>query len=178
MVFQIAMKVRGQKCETRVVQSLSTGEREDIRGWGEEQGAFGLIWRPMQRYLLRYVEGQLVAKAGVLELQLWLRGEGVQVGGVGGVITAPAHRKQGHATGLLKDVDDYLCSQVKVQYGMLFCREALIPFYNRLGWEPLAETITFQQPGGPVVCPFPTMILSCCKRPWPKGSVNLKSEPW
>ncbi len=173
------MKLSKEADDIRVVQTLTAAERLSIQAWGEEQGAFGLVWRPVQMHVLRYVDGELVAKAGIVEHQLASNVEDeLRLGGVGGVITNPSARGQGHATAVMNHVRHHLCKRLKVNFGMLFCRETFIPFYKALGWEILEEPLTFQQPSGSVLCPFPAMILRCVSAPWPKGAVNLNSEPW
>jgi len=173
------MELGNKADEIRVVQTLTDAERLSIQAWDEEQGAFGLVWRPVQMHVLRYVAGVLVAKAGIVEHRLASDVDGeLRIGGVGGVITKPSVRGHGHATAVMNYVGGYLCEQLKVNFGMLFCRDKLIPFYEALGWEVLEGPLTFQQPSGSVSSPFPAMILSCVSAPWPKRAVNLNSEPW
>jgi hypothetical protein len=102
----------------------------------------------------------------------------VPVGGVGGVITMPAFQKEGHATAVLKYLAEYLRDQLNLPFGLLFCRPALVPFYRRLDWQLLADTVNIQQPHGTISSPIPVMYASFSKLPWPKGTVNLNSEPW
>jgi len=57
----------------------------------------------------------------------------LRIGGVGGVMTYPAFRGEGHATALMERVAAYLADD-GFDLGMLFCDPETEPFYERLGW--------------------------------------------
>ena len=166
--------------EIRVVSSLSAAEEAAILALGDiwESEFLGLTWRPKQEHIVRYVDGRFAAKASVLKHSVSINGAEVLVGGVGGVITMPEFQGQGHATAVLNYLADYLRDQLHVPFGLLFCRPALIPFYGQFGWCVIEDTVNIQQAHGTVPNPLPVMYVSYAKRPWPKGTVNLNSEPW
>jgi GNAT superfamily N-acetyltransferase len=120
----------------------------------------------------------MVAKASVLQHRVAINDEEVAVGGVGGVITLPGFQCQGHATAILNYLADYLRGELNLPFGMLFCRVALVPFYRQFGWRLVEDTVNIQQPQGTIASPLPVMYASYSKLPWPKGTVNLNSEPW
>jgi GNAT superfamily N-acetyltransferase len=165
----------------RIVEHLSEEQRQVLHGWGADPfglEACGLRWRSKDRHVLRYDDGRLVAKASVLKHRLFVAGQPLWVGGVGGVITIPAAQKRGHATALMQFIAAYLRDDLCVPFGLLFCREALMPFYARLGWQLVQEQVVIEQPGGDVLSPVPVMVLACSAAAWPEGSVRLASEPW
>jgi aminoglycoside 2'-N-acetyltransferase I len=166
--------------EIRVVPSLTQDQEAAIAALGDiwEAAHLGLSWRPKTEHIVRYVDGAMAAKVSVLKHCVSVGGENVWVGGIGGVITMPAFQKQGHATALVRYAAGYLLNQLQVPFGLLFCRDALTPFYRRLGWQMVEDSVTVQQPAVSVLMPIHTMYLSCSSLAWPKGKVNLNSEPW
>ena len=54
------------------------------------------------RTLGSYQDGELAAVATMLELETYLAGTKVTLGGLAGVTTAPTHRRSGHVAGLLR----------------------------------------------------------------------------
>jgi GNAT superfamily N-acetyltransferase len=60
----------------------------------------------------------------------------VPIAGVGGVITYPKFRGEGHATALLERAAAYAAAN-GFGTGMLFCSVDMVPFYERLGWRAL-----------------------------------------
>ncbi len=166
--------------EIRVVLSLTDAQEAAIAALGDiwEAAALGLTWRPKNGHIVRYVDGEMAAKASVLKHSVSICEEPVLVGGVGGVITMPPFQRQGHATAVLNYLRDYLRDVLKVPFGFLFCRDALVPFYRKLGWQLIEDSVKIQQPAGTISNPGNAMSLSCGTLPWPRGTVNLNSEPW
>jgi len=60
----------------------------------------------------------------------------VPIAGVGGVMTYPQFRGEGHATALLQRAAAY-AEEDGFGTGMLFCSDDMVPFYGRLGWRAL-----------------------------------------
>jgi GNAT superfamily N-acetyltransferase len=160
--------------------SLSAEQEAAILALGDiwQMASYGLVWRPKQEHIVRYVDGKMAAKASVLQHRVSVNDEDVLVGGVGGVVTMPAFQGQGHATAALNYMAGYLRDQLNLPFGMLFCRPALVPFYRQFGWQVLEDTVNIQQPQGTISSPIPVMYVSYAKQSWPKGIVNLNSEPW
>lgn len=167
-------------CEIRVEPHLSDAQEAAILALGDvwEAAHLGLTWRPKQEHIVRYVDGEFAAKASVLTHSVVVNDHEVRVGGVGGVVTMPAFQGQGHATAVLTYLADYLPGRLKLPFGILFCRPALVPFYGQLGWQVIEDTVYLQQPQGTIVSPLPVMSASYSNEPWPRGSVHLNSEPW
>ena len=166
--------------EIRVESSLTEEQEAAILALGDiwEAAHLGVSWRPKEEHIVSYVDGKFAAKASILKHCVVINGEEVLVGGVGGVITMPAFQGQGHAVAVLNYLTDYLRDRLKLPFGLLFCRSALVPFYARFGWRVIEDTVYIQQPQGTITSPLPVMSVSYSKQPWPRGSVHLKSEPW
>jgi GNAT superfamily N-acetyltransferase len=164
----------------QVEARLSDKQEAAILALGDiwESEHLGLTWRAKDHHIMRYVGGEFAAKASVLKHSVVINDNEVLVGGVGGVITMPAFQGQGHATAVLSYLADYLGDQLRLPFGMLFCRPALVPFYGRFRWQIIADTVYVDQPNGVIASPLPVMYASYSNQPWPKGSVQLNSEPW
>jgi GNAT superfamily N-acetyltransferase len=164
----------------RVESRLSDEQEAAILALGDiwESEHLGLTWRPKDHHIVRYVDGVFAAKASILQHSVAINDKQVLVGGVGGVITMPAFQRQGHSTAVLNYLTDYLRNQLKLPFGMLFCRPALVPFYGRFGWQLIADTVYVEQPNGVIASPLPVMYASYSNQPWPKGIVQLNSQPW
>jgi aminoglycoside 2'-N-acetyltransferase I len=65
-----------------------------------------------------------------------------------------------------------------VEFGLLLCREQLIPFYERLGWEPVTALVFSDQPAGKMAFAGAAMVLPCSGRTWPAGIVDLCGLPF
>ena len=167
--------------EMRFVDRLSDNEQTIIAGWGKHLSGvdiYGLRWRDKQHYVLCYIGGHLVAKAGILKHHLVVGGASVCVGGVGGVVTMPAAQKCGYGTATMSYTAMQLRDRLKTPFGFLFCRNVLIPFYERLGWHRVYDPVKINQPTGSITCPLPAMFLPCSSLKWPGGAINLNSDPW
>jgi len=166
--------------EIRVVPSLTQEQEDAIAALGDiwQAAHLGLTWRPKTEHIVQYVGGVMAAKVSLLKHCVLVEGQEVWVGGVGGVLTMPEFQGRGYAAELLHYTSGYLRDQLKVPFGLLFCRDALAPLYRRFRWQIIEDSVTIQQPAGAILMPLHTMSLSCGTIEWPKGKVNLNSEPW
>ena len=173
----------GQSPERRIsiVSALTVAEHITLYEWGAD--LFGsehlhLEWRPKDWHALCYEGTQLVSVTGVLKHEVLVKNRPVTVGGVGGVVTVPGAQRHGHATALLRCAAGFIHEELAARFGMLFCREAMVPFYERLGWVVVLDRVLIDQPSGSIQSPLAVMTLSCQKEHWPEGEVKLCSQPW
>lgn len=165
----------------RLEKSLTDEERQRLVGWGED--IFGvqhlkLKWRNKDVHLLLDVDGRAVSRVGLLEHTITVGERAVKVCGVGGVVTALEEQGKGYASRAMREAARVMCEEWKVDCGLLFCLERLVPFYERLGWRRVLEAVEIEQPGGVIAPPSVVMILPCREGAWPAGRVQLKSLPW
>jgi predicted acetyltransferase len=66
-----------------------------------------------------------------------LPGTPLRIAGVGGVMTYPQFRREGHASALMERAGTNI-REGGFEIGMLFCDAENVPFYAALGWQPLA----------------------------------------
>jgi len=161
---------------------LDPEDRHTLFEWGEN--IFGLEdlllrWRPKDWHFILDADGRAASHVGILKHTVSAGGQAVVVGGVGGVVTVPEAQGHGYAQRLMRHAAAYMCEELGVEFGFLFCRDQLVAFYERLGWRLVTGPVEVEQEAGPLVPPFNVMVLPCGEgREWPEGKVKLKSLPW
>ena len=106
----------------------------------------------------------MLVRAGTLD------GTPVMIGGIGGVKTHPQARGQGYASAAMRCAAAALHDAHHVAFSLLVCQAHLLPFYQRLGWLPLAGRLLVEQPGGSIIF---TRKSFRCGRP---GALSLGGQ--
>lgn len=167
--------------EIRLSENLTDEERHTLFEWGEHiWGVEDLRyrWRPKDWHFVLEEDGRVVGHVGLVRHTVEAGGRPVEVAGIGGVVTVPEAQGRGHAQRGMRHAAEFMCREWGVEAGVLFCRDALRPFYERLGWQFVPDPVELEQETGPVVCSLNVMVLPCGGRAWPAGRVELKSFPW
>ncbi len=139
---------------------------------------------PVRRALVRTDAGELVSDAGAHVRQAEWEGLPVKLGGIGGVVTHPEHRRQGYARAALKVVLTWLHDEEAVAFALLWCEPHNVAFYAHQGWQRFEGTVLVRQPGAdgkPATAPFTlfgAMTLSMRQRAATRGTIDLRGEPW
>ena len=167
--------------EIRFADRLSDDEHKTLFEWAEN--VFGdddakYRWRPKDYHFITEEDGRVVSHVGVLKDTVRAGGQDVTVGGVGGVVTIPEAQGRHLVHAAMLRAAEFMCAELGVEFGMLFCLQRLVPFYSRQGWQLVEETVEFEQPAGKVVSPFRVMILPCRASVWPAGKVEVGGFPW
>jgi GNAT superfamily N-acetyltransferase len=167
--------------EIRLARDFTDEERQRLFGWGEN--IFGIEdnkyrWRPKELHFILDVDGQAASHVGLIDHTVNVAGQPVRVGGIGAVVTAGELHGRGYAQKTLRYAERYMCEELKVEFGLLFCLDRLKPFYERRGWQLLKDAVEFDQPSGKMVSPLNVMVLPCGERRWPAGVTDLCSLPW
>lgn len=89
----------------------------------------------MWTILIKNNQYQLMSSVGILTRQEFCDDVAVLMRGIGGVKTRLNHRRKGYAgTGIQKALK-FLTEICRVDFSLLVCRDDLIPYYCRLGWQ-------------------------------------------
>lgn len=64
-------------------------------------------------------------------------GGSLRIGGVGGVMTYPQFRGEGHGTAVMRRTTEHILADPAFDLGMLFCAPEAVTFYERFGWSEL-----------------------------------------
>ncbi|MGQ9424772.1 GNAT family N-acetyltransferase [Gilvimarinus sp. F26214L] len=160
--------------------SLSEEERRRLYGWGHDifrSEGLHLIWRPKQVSLVLHQQNSPLSTCGLIRQSVRVGERTLEVGGIGGVATPPDLQGWGYAGRVLTEALRIFKEEWSLDAGMLFCREALVPFYQRHGWQRLDETVVILQPQGMIPCPTQVMVFPL-RGEWPRGSIAVDSLPW
>jgi GNAT superfamily N-acetyltransferase len=165
----------------RLADNLSDEEWQHLFGWGED--IFGadhlnLRWRPKDLHIMVDVDGRAENHVGLLQHTIVVGNRQLHVAGVGGVVTALASQGKGYASHAMHYAGTFMCREWAVEFGLLFCRDPLVPFYERLGWQKIDDAVEIEQPHGHITSPMNVMILPCRQERWLGGPVRLNSFPW
>lgn len=168
--------------EIRLADRLGDEERRALFEWGEDLFGLGTLkirWRPKELHFVVESAGRAVSHVGVLRHTIAVGERRVTVGGVGGVITRGDAQGSGYASLALERAATFMRDELDVEFGFLFCRDPLVPFYERHGWHLIDAPVTVSQDEDPpLVMPLNSMVLPFARRQWPQGPVNLESLPW
>jgi len=167
----------------RLVEELSEQERQQLFFWGTDifgTESFNLQWRKKKSWhvLVYDAASQLVSHVGVSGETVSVGQRVIHVGTIGGVVTIPSAQNKGYARTALQQAKSFMCDQLGVEFGMLFCLDRLVPFYQRLGWQRVQDFVYIEQPTGKILSPLNVMILPCQSQIWPTGTVDVQSLLW
>jgi aminoglycoside 2'-N-acetyltransferase I len=137
-----------------------------------------VTWAHAQRRVLVTEDGTLVAAVGLYFRDGRHDGEATQIGGIGGVVTHPQHRRRGFASAAMRRAAAAF-AEAGVDFGLLFCEAYNIAFYAGLGWQASPGPVIVEQPGS--VGPFTIMtpMARGIAAPAPaRGTIDLQGLPW
>jgi GNAT superfamily N-acetyltransferase len=177
------------RIEYRLMADLSDAERADLTALS--QAVFPpevlaalpgrhLEWAaPEGRVFVRTGGAGLVCVAGVVFRTALYDGRPVLIGGIGGVMTHPAHRRQGYAAHAVRHALELLRAQTGVAFGLLVCESQLAAYYGRLGWGEFAGRLLVTQRGVPAEFVFNrVMVCEVCGSAPAVGTIDLLGPPW
>jgi len=167
--------------EIRQTDVLTDEEEQRLFGWGENifgTEAHKLTWRPKDLHFILYLEGEPVSHTSILKHVISLDGQPITVAGVGGVVTVPEAQRKGFARKLVQHASRFFEHEWQVDAGLLFCRTALKPYYEALGWKEVPGPVLIEQPDGKVLSPMHVMVLPLDGTGVLSGTIDLKSLPW
>ncbi|MGB8510772.1 MAG: GNAT family N-acetyltransferase [Pyrinomonadaceae bacterium] len=167
--------------ELRLEDHMTEEEYERLFNWGEDIWGLGnleLEWRPKDWHIFVDDDGRAATHVGMLKHTVTVGGRPIVVGGVGGVATALDAQGQGYAQSGMRRAASFMSENLGVEFGLLFCRDQLVPFYERLGWQLVNEPTDFEQSKGTMRSPLNVMVLPFGGREWPSGAIRLDSLPW
>ncbi|MFC1713852.1 GNAT family N-acetyltransferase, partial [Candidatus Poribacteria bacterium] len=152
-------------------------------GWSDDvfgSAHFDLRCRPADWRFVVYVDEQVVSQAGIVNHVVIIGNQKVSVGGIGGVLTIPSARLKGHARAMLQAALDFMHREWGAEFGFLICLDRMIPFYQKLGWQKVVDTVIMDQPSGKMPLPsgLSAMVFPCQDEEWPAGTVEMNSMPW
>lgn len=141
-------------------------------------GRVPYTWAPMPWRVMARVDGELAGHLGVLQRTVLAGGREIPVAGIGAVTTHEAWRRRGVAAAMLNRAAEFMRDELHARFGLLICREAVSPVYERAGWHTVPGPTSFAQPAGPANYAGLTMVLRLDGGVWPRGEIELRGLPW
>ena len=170
------------RIEVRPAESLLEWELAEyarVRAWIDYGEVLGYEFTSVREWrVLAWVNGELASHVGISRRIIMVDGREMEVGAVGGVWTAPEFREQGLARAAMKRATEFLCNEIRVQAGLLLCREHVASFYEHVGWQRVQAHLLFDQPQGKTEWHLPVMVWLCRLESWPVGTIDLRGLPW
>jgi aminoglycoside 2'-N-acetyltransferase I len=143
----------------------------------------GLVWRDVtwanaDSRVLVYEGERLVSAVGLYRREGRHDGMPVRLGGVGGVMTLPKHRRHGFASAGMHHARR-LFAEARIDFGLLFCEPKNIAFYGQRGWSVFPEPVVVEQPArrGPFTL-MTAMVLGLARATPTAGMIDLCGLPW
>lgn len=172
---------RGKDVQIRIARILSDRDEEHLFGWGEDifgMQSFKLEWRKKELHFTLYLEGRATSHVGTLIDTVTVDSRKITICGIGAVVTRKDAQKTGLAHKVLAQALSWAKESTEAEFGFLFCRLPLVPFYESMGWKLLKERVLVYQPSGEIQSPMPVMVLPLRETEWPPGVVKLGGLPW
>jgi hypothetical protein len=134
--------------------------------------------RAAWRLLTRDDAGAVICTVGGYFRDATLDGQPLRLGGIGGVMTHPAHRRKRLVRASFTRALE-LFADAGVEVAMLVCESHNVPVYTRLGWQFFRGSTVVEQPHGPVVFHLMhTMMLGIAKPAPTAGLLDLRGKRW
>lgn len=143
-----------------------------------QTASYGLVWQPKPLHVLIVEGGLLVAHVGLVQCTVRVGGQPVSVAGFGGVLTRPDCRGKGFGQMAMQKAEEHILQQGDAKFGLLFCRDAVRSWYERMGWTPIEGPVWIDQPEGSIQSPLVVMVKYFRQEEWPDGVVELRCLPW
>ena len=135
-------------------------------------------WAEPDWAYLGYQGPSLVVFHNIIERAVEIDGVVTPVAGLNNMITLPEFRGRGYASELLRLTQPRWFTELGAEIGMLLCADALVPFYERLGWARVEAPVTIEQDAGPRVWAANCMLLEVPASHMPRRHVSLRGLPW
>jgi len=170
--------------DIKIKEQLTEEEIERLFRWDDdvfgEGGALteNFPFQPKNIHIVLYENQQAVSHVGMLENTVLVNEKPIAVGGIGGVITRPEYQGKGFAQALLKESVNYFKEELNVEFGMLFCFDRLLPFYQSMEWQHIQDDVYVYNKTEKVIWTDELMVLPLTTSEWPKGSVDIDGYFW
>ena len=170
--------------EVELVDLPEFGPDEAARIAGGEPDPFGtdhlgIVWQEKTDHVGLIDDGHLIGYAGWTARQVSTAdGQVVEVLGLGGVMVQSERRGSGVGGELVLGAMQRMRAAGGV-LAMLFCRAERLAFYERLGWIPIRDDVTVEQPGGGIVMPLHTCWTPLVEgATMPAGELGVEGLPF
>ena len=164
-----------------IVHSSSL-DKEEIeyleKMFGYEFGHIDIQWSTPEWYLIAKCEDKIIGRIGILRRAITVGREVFEVGGISGVIVSSEWRNKSISKLTMNEVATFIKDNLKLDFGLLLCRDEVVPVYEQCNWYIVKNNTVFSQSTGEKIYSKNTMVIECRDKKWPEGSINLNGLPW
>jgi predicted GNAT family N-acyltransferase len=147
--------------------------------WFEtEFGHMDIEWAKPQWYLRMYHHDTVIGVMGILKRQVKVGKERIEVGGICNVVIKANMRGKKLLKYMMRNAQYFIKNQLMADFGLLLCRDEVVPIYQRYNWYLVDGSTFFDQKTGIQKYPKQTMILNLTEKQWPEGDIFLCGMPW
>ena len=161
-------------------EDVSPDEREAIWSWlltffpGDDDELM-----PVEDWYVRvWQDDQWVSMVEIYDHEITVGGMPMRVGGIGGLATDPAYRNRGYASAAMRRAAQFMFDSLQMDSALLVCDDHRIPFYQRLGWQPISAPVYSETNAGRTLFSGNTLVLLREGIEWPEGEVDLQGAMW
>ncbi len=138
-----------------------------------------LAWARQQQSILVWEDGRLIAHVGMVVREVVLDGQGMCIGGIGGVMTHPEAQGNGFASAAMRRAEDVFASDPAIVFALLACPSARVSFYERLDWRRFGGRLLVAQPAGAIAFTVNAVLVRPIHGIAPQtGTLDLCGPPW
>lgn len=169
------------RLEIEISASYPPEVKRDLAGGDDDPSRthdYKLSWRPTETHVFVSAGGNRVCHVGLVRQTVEVCGASLDVAGIGGVLVRSGERGHGIGRAAMEAAEGFAAREMKVEFALLFCREAVRSWYDAHGWRKVLGATWAEQPSGSIVLPLVSMWKSLRDARWPDGDVYLHSRPW
>ena len=143
-----------------------------------EFGYMDIEWAKPQWYLRMYHQDNVIGVLGILKRQVKVGKQRIQVGGICNVVIEADMRGKKLLKYMMRAAQDFIKNELTADFGLLLCRDEVVPIYQRYNWYLVDGSTFFDQKTGIQKYPKKTMIVNLTEKQWPEGDIFLCGLPW
>ncbi len=136
-------------------------------------------WSHAEQWVLGWIGETLVTAAGIHSRDVEVDGEEKLVAGVGGVMTHPEHREQGHSSAALETANEVIAGDIDPAFSLIFVEPHNVEFYANRGWRVFEGEVIVEERGQRGVFPYMgTMLRDGNEEAPASGMIDMLGRPW
>lgn len=106
-----------------------------------------------------YIDDEFIGFTHVFPRMGLINDSAILMGCLGSVMTSKQHQGKGVGTIAVKTAGGVILNTLQADLGVLVCKSALLPFYERLGWRRIPGPVFIEQRKEKMQWPFEAMAL-------------------
>jgi GNAT superfamily N-acetyltransferase len=136
-------------------------------------------WAPARWCIVcRDEDGRALSYVGIILREGSVNDSPATIGGIGGVKTHPAARRQGLASQSIRRAIEFFDEQA-VDFALLVCESSLVGLYEKLGWRLFPGPLFVRQHGRKERFTFNLPMVHPVRSANPiAGAIDLAGPPW